>query len=188
MVPSSRTTQGGLSMSATTSLPRRLLLCLVLAATLTTAAYATTALAAANVQPIPTTTQEPQTGPNVDPQPCTGLLNGTTATDTVTEGGHMVTNAGGTVHEFLYVSQDIREAWADGTYLTTVIKGPLDFNANATGTSSFSGTQQGPGTLYSPTGQILAYVTINTEFHGTTVNGVPTADTHQFIIVRNTCT
>jgi len=77
---------------------------------------------------------------------------------------------------------------ADGTYLLTDIVGPLDFNVNATGTNSFSGTQQGPGTLYSSTGQILAYVTINTQFHGTVVNGVPTVDTHQFIIVRNTCT
>ena len=174
-------------MSATTSLPRRLLLCLLVVATLTTAAYATTASAAANPQPIPTT-QHTETGQNTDPQPCTGLLNGTTFTNTITEQGHMVTNADGTFHIFLYVTQNIREGWADGTYLTTVIRGPLDFNANATGTSSFSGTQQGPGTLYSPTGQILAYVTINTEFHGTIVNGVPTVDTHQFIIVRNTCT
>jgi hypothetical protein len=174
-------------MTTTTFRPRRLLLCLLVVATLTTAGYAATASAAANPQPIPTT-QNTQTGQNIDPQPCTGLLNGTTFTNTITEQGHMVTNADGTFHEFLYVTQDIREDWADGTYLTTVIRGPLDFNANATGTSSFSGTQQGPGTLYSPTGQILAYVTINTEFHGTTVNGVPTVDTHQFIIVRNTCT
>jgi hypothetical protein len=174
-------------MSTTASRPRRLLLCLLAVATLTTAAFAATASAAANVVQIPTTTSPPNTGPNTDPQPCTGLFNGTTGTDTVTEGGHMVSNADGTFHEFLYVSQDIREAWADGTYLTTVIKGPLDFNVNATGTSSFSGTQQGPATLYSSTGQILAYVTINTEFHGTTVSGVPTVDTHQFIIVRNTC-
>jgi hypothetical protein len=151
------------------------------------AALAVTASAAANPQPIPTT-QTTQTGQNTDPQPCTGLLNGTTVTNTITEQGHMVSNADGTFHEFLYVSQDIREAWADGTYLTTVIRGPLDFNANATGTSSFSGTQQGPGTLYSSTGQILAYVTINTEFHGTFVSGDPTVLTSQFIIVRNTCT
>ena len=175
-------------MPTTASRPRRLLLCLLVAATLTTAAFAATGSAAANPQPIPTTTSPPNTGPNPDPEPCTGLLNGTTATDTVTEGGHMVTNADGTFHIFLHVTQDIREGWADGTYLTTVIKGQLDFNANATGTSSFSGTQQGPGTLYSPTGQILAYVTINTQFHGTTVNGVPTVDTNHFIIVRNTCT
>jgi hypothetical protein len=70
----------------------------------------------------------------------------------------------------------------------TKIVGPQDFNINARGTSSFSGTQQGPGTLHSSTGQILAYVTINTEFHGTFVNGVPTSLTSQFIIVRNTCT
>jgi hypothetical protein len=174
-------------MTTTTSLPRRLLLCLLVAATLTTAAFAATASAAANPQPIPTT-QNTQTGQNTDPQPCTGLLNGTTATDTITEHGHMVTNADGTFHEFLYVTQDIREDWADGTYLITKIVGPLDFNVNATGTSSFSGTQQGPGTLYSPTGQILAYFTINTEFHGTFVNGTPTVLTSQFIIVRNTCT
>lgn len=174
-------------MTTTASRPRRLLLCLLVVATLATAAYAATASAAANPQPIPTT-QNTQTGQNTDPQPCTGLLNGTTATDTVTEYGHMVSNADGTFHEFLYVTQDIREDWADGTYLITKIVGPLDFNVNATGTSSFSGTQQGPGTLYSSTGQILAYVTINTEFHGTSVNGVPTVDTHQLIIVRNTCT
>jgi hypothetical protein len=175
-------------MTTTTSHLRRLLPCLLVVATLATGAYAATASAAANPVPIPTTTSPPNTGPNTDPQPCTGLLNGTTATDTVTEGGHMVSNADGTFHEFLYVSQDIREDWADGTYLTTVIKGPLDFNVNAFGTSSFSGTQQGPGTLYSPTGQILAYVTINTEFHGTTVDGVPKVGFGHFIIVRNTCT
>ena len=173
-------------MSTTASVPRKLLLCLLAIATLGAAALAPTASASANPQQIPTT-QNTQTGQNTDPQPCTGLLNGTTFTNTITEQGHKVTNADGTFHEFLYVSQDIREAWADGTYLTTVIKGPLDFNVNATGTSSFSGTQQGPGTLYSSTGQFLAYVTINTEFHGTTVNGVPTVNTSQFIIVRNTC-
>lgn len=174
-------------MTTTASRPRRLLLCLLVVATLATAAFAATASAAANPLPIPTTTST-QTGQNTDPQPCTGLLNGTTATNTVTEQGHMVTNADGTFHIFLYVSQDIREDWADGTYLITDIVGPLDFNVNATGTYSFSGTQQGPGTLYSSTGQILAYVTINTEFHGTSVNGVPTVNTSQFIIVRNTCT
>jgi hypothetical protein len=176
-------------MPTTASLPLRLLLCLLVAVTLTTAAFAATATAAANPVQIPTTTSPPNTGPNTDPQPCTGLFNGTTGTDTVTEGGHMVSNADGTFHEFLYVSQDIREDWADGTYLTTVIKGPLDFNVNATGTSSFSGTQQGPGTLYSSTGQILAYVTINTQFHGTFVDGVavPASLTNHFIIVRDTC-
>jgi len=172
-------------MTTTASRPRRLLLCLLVVATLTTAAFAATASAAANPQPIyhqfPT-----QTGPNPDPQPCTGLLGGT-ATATVTEQGHMVTNADGTFHMFLKVTQDIREDWTDGTYLITQIVGPEDFNINAAGTSSFSGTQQGPGTLYSSTGQILAYVTINTEFHGTFVNGVPTVLTSQFIIVRNTC-
>jgi hypothetical protein len=174
-------------MTTTTAHPRRLLLCLLVVATLATGAYAATASAAANPQPIPTT-QNTQTGQNTDPQPCTGLSNGTTFTNTITEQGHMVSNADGTVHILLYGTQDIREDWADGTYLTTVIKGPLDFNVNATGTSSFSGTQQGPATLYSSTGQILAYVTINTQFHGTTVNGVPTVNTSQFIIVRNTCT
>jgi hypothetical protein len=175
-------------MPTTSSLPRRLLLCLLVVATLTTGAYAATASAAANPQPIPTT-QNTQTGQNTDPQPCTGLHNGTTFTNTITEQGHKVTNADGTFHEFLYVTQDIREDWADGTYLITKIVGPLDFNINAAGTSSFSGTQQGPGTLYSPAGQILAYVTINTQFHGTFVNGVavPASLTGQFIIVRNTC-
>lgn len=176
-------------MTITTSLPHRLLLCLLVVATLTTAVFATTASAAASPQPIPTT-QNTQTGENSDPQPCTGLHNGTTFINTITEQGHMVTNADGTFHMFLYVTQDIREDWADGTYLITKIVGPLDFNINATGTSSFSGTQQGPGTLYSSTGQILAYVTINTQFHGTLVNGVavPASLTSQFIIVRNTCT
>jgi hypothetical protein len=174
-------------MTTTTSHPRRLLLCLLVVATLATGAYAATASAAANPQPIPTT-QNTQTGQNTDPQPCTGLLNGTTFTNTITEQGHMVSNADGTFHIFLYVTQDIREDWADGTYLTTQIVGPQDFNVNAFGTYSFSGTQQGPGTLYSSTGQILAYVTINTEFHGTTVDGVPTVGFNHFIIVRNTCT
>ena len=174
-------------MTTTTSLPRRLLLCLLVAATLTTAAFAATASAAANPQPIPTT-QNTQTGQNTDPQPCTGLLNGTTATDTITEQGHMVSNADGTFHEFLYVTQDIREDWADGTYLITNIVGPQDFNVNANGTNSFSATQQGPGILYSATGQILAYVTINTQVHGTVVNGIPLPPHVQFIIVRNTCT
>lgn len=167
--------------------PRRLLLWLLVVAALTAAAYATTASAAANPQPIPTT-QSTQTGQNTDPQPCTGLLNGTTFTNTITEHGHMVTNADGTFHMFLYVTQSIREGWSDGTYVITQIVGPSTFNINAKGTATFSGTQQGPGTLYSSTGQILAYVTINTEFHGTFVNGVPTSLTSQFIIVRNTCT
>ena len=174
-------------MTPTPSHPHRLLLCLLLVATLTTAAFAATASAAANPQPIyhqfPT-----QTGPNIDPQPCTGLLNGTTGTDTVTEQGHMVSNADGTFHIFLKVTQDIREGWADGTYVITRIVGHLDFNVNAAGTNSFSGTQQGPGTLYSSTGQILAYVTINTQFHGTVVSGIPLPPHTQFVIVRNTCT
>jgi hypothetical protein len=106
------------------------------------------------------------------------LLTGT-ATNTVTVQGHLVANADGTFHIFEYVTQNIREDWTDGTYLTTQIVGPQDFNVNATGTATFSGTQQGPGTLYSPTGQILAYVTINTQFHGTFVNGVPTSLTSQ---------
>jgi hypothetical protein len=173
-------------MTTTTSRPRRLLLCLLVVATLATAAFAATASAAASPVPIPPT-QTTQTGQNTDPQPCTGLLNGTTFTNTITEQGHMVSNADGTFHEFLYVSQDIREDWADGTYLLTDIVGPEDFNVNAFGTNSFSGTQQGPGTLYSSTGQILAYVTINTQFHGTVVNGIPLPPHSQFIIVRNTC-
>jgi hypothetical protein len=110
-------------MTTTTSHPRRLLLCLLVVATLATTAYAATASAAANPQPIPTT-QNTQTGQNTDPQPCTGLLNGTTFTNTITEQGHMVSNADGTFHIFLYVSQDIREDWADGTYLITDIVGP----------------------------------------------------------------
>jgi hypothetical protein len=173
-------------MPTTASRPRRLLPCLLVVATLATAAYATTASAAAT--PVPIYQQFPTVfGPAPDPQPCTGVFGGT-FTNTVTEQGHMVTNADGTFHIFLYVSQDIREDWADGTYLITDIVGPLDFNVNAFGTYSFSGTQQGPGTLYSSTGQILAYVTINTEFHGTTVDGVPTVGFSHFIIVRNTCT
>ena len=166
--------------------PKRLLLCLLLVAGLTAGAYAATASAAANPQPI-YHQFPPQTVANQDPQPCTGLFNGTTATDTVTVQGHRVDNADGTVHIFEDVTQDIREDWADGTYLITQIVGHIHFNANAQGTSSFSGTQQGPGTLYSSTGQFLAYVTVNTQFHGTFVDGNPTALTNHFNIVRNTC-
>jgi hypothetical protein len=171
-------------MTTTASRPHRLLLCLLVVATLTTAAFAATATAAAT--PSRFYMQFPPQVFSPDPQPCNGLLTGT-ATNTVTVEGHRVDNADGTFHIFEDVTQDVREDWTDGTYLITQIVGHIHFNVNAQGTSSFSGTQQGPGTLYSPTGQILAYVTINTQFHGTFVDGNPTALTSHFNIVRNTC-
>ena len=173
-------------MTTTASRPRRLLLCLLVVATLATAAYATTASAAANPQPIPTT-QDTQTGQNTDPQPCTGLLNGTTFTNTVTEQGHMVTNADGTFHEFLTVTFDLREDWTDGSYLIDQSVGTQAFNINATGTNTFSGAQQDRGTLYSPTGQILGYSVIFTQFHGTVVDGTPLPPHDQFRIISSPC-
>ena len=172
-------------MTTTASRPRRLLLCLLVVATLAAAAYATTASAAAT--PVSYSEYFPGEPGPADPQPCTGSTDGT-AIDNVTVRGHSVDNADGTFHEFEYVTQDVREDWADGTYLIAQIVGPISFNINATGTATFSGAQQQPGAaLYSPSGQILGYFEIVTEFHGTFVNGVPTVLTGQFIIVRNTC-
>jgi len=171
-------------MTTTASRQRRLLLCLLVVATLATAAFATTASAAAT--PVPFYHQDTDVGP-ADPQPCTGSTDGT-AIDNVTVRGHSVDNADGTFHEFEYVTQDVREDWADGTYLIAQIVGPISFNINATGTATFSGAQQQPGAaLYSPSGQILGYFEIVTEFHGTFVNGVPPSLTSQFRIVRSPC-
>ena len=114
-------------MPTTASRPRRLLLCLLVVATLATAAYATTASAAAT--PVPIYTQTTVVGPAPDPQPCTGVLGGT-FTLTVTEQGHMVTNADGTFHEFLTVTFNLREDWTDGSYLIDQAVGPMNFNMN----------------------------------------------------------
>ena len=61
-------------MTTTASRPRRLLLCLLVVATLATAAYATTASAAAT--PVPIYNQTTVVGPAQDPQPCTGVVGG----------------------------------------------------------------------------------------------------------------
>ena len=171
-------------MFTTASRPRRLLLCLLVVATLATAAYATTASATATPEPI--YKQTTNVGPAPDPQPCTGVYGGT-FTNTVTEQGHMVTNADGTFHEFLTVTQNIREDWTDGSYLIDQAVGPVNFNMNATGTVTFSGAQQDRGTLYSSSGQILGYSVIATQFHGTFVNGTPTSLTSQFRIISSPC-
>jgi hypothetical protein len=172
-------------MITTASRPSRLLLCLLVVATLATAAYATTASAAAT--PVSYSEYFAGVPGPPDPQPCTGSTDGT-AIDNVTVRGHSVANADGTFHEFEYVTQDVREDWADGTYLIAQIVGPVSFNINAKGTATFSGAQQQPGAaLYSPSGQILGYFEIVTEFHGTFVNGVPTSLTSQFRIIRSPC-
>jgi hypothetical protein len=171
-------------MTTTASRPRRLLLCLLVVATLATAAYATTASAAAT--PVPIYTQTTVVGPAPDPQPCTGVFGGT-FTLTVTEQGQMVTNADGTIHEFLTVTFNLREDWTDGSYLIDQAVGPVDFNMNATGTVTFSGAQQDRGTLYSPTGQILGYSVIAAQFHGTVVNGTPLPPHDQFRIISSPC-
>jgi len=172
-------------MPTTASRPRRLLLCLLVVATLATAAYATTASAAAT--PVPIYHQFPTVfGPAHDPQPCTGVFGGT-FTLTVTEQGHMVTNADGTFHEFLKVTFDLREDWTDGSYLIDQAVGPVSFNINATGTATFSGAEQDRGTLYSPTGQILGYSVIATQFHGTFVDGTPVSIADQFRIISSPC-
>jgi hypothetical protein len=172
-------------MTTAASRPRRLLLGLLVVATLATAAYATTASAAATPVPIyhrfPTVVR-----PDTDPQPCTGVVGGT-FTLTVTEQGQMVTNADGTVHEFLKVTFDVREDWTDGSYLIDQAVGPVDFNMNATGTTTFSGAQQDRGTLYSPTGQIIGYSVIATQFHGTVVDGTPVSIANQFRIISSPC-
>ena len=171
-------------MPTTASRPRRLLLCLLVVATLATAAYATTASAAAT--PVPIYTQTTVVGPAPDPQPCTGVFGGT-FTLTVTEQGHMVTNADGTIHEFLTVTFNLREDWTDGSYLIDQAVGPVDFNMNATGTVTFSGAQQDRGTLYSPTGQILGHSVIAIQFHGTVANGTPLPPHDQFKIISSPC-
>jgi hypothetical protein len=171
-------------MPTTASRPRRLLLCLLVVATLATAAFATTASAAAN--PVPIYQQTTVVGPASDPQPCTGVFGGT-FTNTVTEQGHEVLDADGTFHIFLTVTQDIREDWIDGTYLIDQAVGPVDFNINATGTNTFSGAEQDRGTLHSPTGQILGYSIIATQFHGTVVDGTPVSTADQFRIIKSPC-
>ncbi len=173
-------------MPTTASSPRRLLLCLLVVATLATAAYATTAPAAAT--PVSFYYQFPTQVFSPDPQPCTGSQDGT-ATDTVTVRGHSVDNADGTFHIFEYVTQDVREDWTDGTYLIARIVGPATFNINATGDWTFSGAQQQAGAaLYSPTGDIIGYFDIVTEFHQTFANGTtPTDFTSQFRIIRSPC-
>jgi hypothetical protein len=171
-------------ITTTASRPRRLLFCLLVVATLATAPYATTASAAAT--PTPIYTQTTVVGAAPDPQPCTGVVGGT-ITVTITEQGHMVTGADGTFHEFLTVTFDAREDWTDGTYLIDHSVAPQDFNINATGTNSFTGAQQDRGTLYSPTGQIIGYSVIATEFHGTVVNGTPLPPHDQFRIISSPC-
>jgi hypothetical protein len=172
-------------MTTTASRPRRLLLCLLVVATLATAAYATTASAAA--MPVSFYKQFPTFfGPAPDPQPCTGVFGGT-FTNTVTVRGHRVDNADGTVHIFEYVTQNVREDWTDGSYLIDQAVGPVDFNMNATGTATFSGAEQDRGTLYSPTGQILGYSVIATQFHGTFVDGTPVSLADQFRIISSPC-
>jgi len=171
-------------MTTTASRPRRLLLCLLVVATLATAAYATPASAAAT--PVPIYTQTTVVGPAPDPQPCTGVFGGT-FTLTVTEQGQMVTNADGTIHEFLTVTFNLREDWTDGSYLIDQAVGPVDFNMNATGTTTFSGAQQDRGTLYSSTGQIIGYSVIATQFHGTVVDGTPLPPHDQFRIISSPC-
>jgi hypothetical protein len=171
-------------MTTTASRPRRLLLGLLVVATLATAAYA--AMASAAAKPVPIYKQTTDVGPAPDPQPCTGVVGGT-FTNTVTEQGHMVTNADGTFHEFLTVTQNIREDWTDGSYLIDQAVGPVDFNMNATGTVTFSGAQQDRGTLYSSTGQIIGYSVIATQFHATFVDGTPVSIADQFRIISSPC-
>jgi hypothetical protein len=168
--------------------PRRLLLGLIVVATLATAAFATTASAADT--PAQFYIQNPpQVTPAPDPQPCTGVYGGT-LTNTVTEQGHTVTDADGTLqHYFLILTQNTREDWTDGTYLVAEFVGPLSINANPSGTFTFSGTEQSRarGTFYSATGQIIGYLDIVIEFHFTLVDGVPVSNANQFRIVTSPC-
>ena len=164
--------------------PRRLLLCLLVVAALATTAYAKTALAAANPQPF--YHQETDVGQNTDPQPCNGLP-GTTSSNTITEQGHIVTNADGTFHFFFIQTQEIREDWIDGTYLIHKAVGPQSFNVNPTGNQTFSGAEQDRGTLYSATGQILGPVVIHTEFHYTFVDGTFVSNHGVFKIISSPC-
>jgi hypothetical protein len=171
-------------MITTTSRARRLLLCLFVVATLVTAAFATTVWAAAT--PVPFFHQETDVGQNVDPQPCNGVA-GTTFTNTITEQGHIVTNADGTFHVFFISTQNIREDWIDGTYLIHEAVGPQSFNVNPKGNQTFSGTEQDRGTLYSATGQALGPVVIAAEFHYTFIDGVFVSNAFHFRIVRSPC-
>jgi hypothetical protein len=172
-------------MPTTAPRPRRLLLCLLVIATLATAAYATTASAAANPQPF--YQQETDVGPALDPQSCTGVSGGS-FTNTVTEQGHKVFSSDGTLEHFFFIqTQDIREDWADGTYLVDQAVAPVSINAPSSGTFTFSGAEQDRGTLYSPTGQILGYSVIATEFHATFVDGVLVSNDHHFRIITSPC-
>ena len=172
-------------MPTTASRARRLLLCLLVVTTLATAASATTASAAATPQPF--YHQETQVGPNPDPQPCTGGPGGT-LTNTITEEGHKVFNADGTLVHFFYIqTQDIREDWLDGTYLIAEARGPFEANVNAGGTTTVSGAEQFRGTLYSPTGQALGDVHIVSEFHVTFIDGNPVTNHGIFKILTSPC-
>jgi hypothetical protein len=171
-------------MKTPASFPRWLLLCLLAVATLTAGAYAKTASAAANPQPF--YHQETDVGQNPDPQPCNGLP-GTTLTNTITEQGHIVTNADGTFHIFFIQTQNIREDWIDGSYLIHKAVGPESFNVNPTGNQTFSGAEQDRGTLYSATGQVLGPVAIFSEFHYTFIGGVFVSNANQFRIISSPC-
>lgn len=173
-------------MPTTATRPRRLLLCLLVVTTLATAAFATTASAAAT--PVPFYHQETDVGQNTDPQPCNGLP-GTTFTNTITEQGHQVFDADGKlVHWSFITTQDIREDWTDGSYLVGEFVGPLSINAPASGTFTFSGTQQSRGTLYAANGQIIGSLLIVSEFHLTLVDGVPVSNgAGVFKIIKSPC-
>jgi len=174
-------------MATTASRPPRLLLllCLLIITTLASAAFAASASAAANPQPFYQV--ETDVGQNTDPQPCNGLP-GTTFTNTITEQGHKVFSSDGTLQHFFYTqTQDIREDWIDGTYVIAEAVGPLSINAPASGTITFSGAEQFRGTLYSPTGQSLGDLNINSEFHATFVDGVQVSNANLFKIRKSPC-
>jgi hypothetical protein len=167
-----------------TLFPRRLLLCLLVVATLTAGAYASTVSAAATPQWFDERFTD--VFPNPDPQPCTGVVGGT-ITDTVTVQRHTVTNADGTFHILELVTQEIREDWTDGTYMIAQAQGPATFNVNPTGNQTFSGTEQQRGTLYSANGQILGSLDIVIEFHYTFVDGTFVSNANQFRIISSPC-
>ena len=174
-------------MPPTTSRPHRLLLCLLVVATLATTAFATTASAAAT--PVKFSTA-PETHvyvpPNTDPQPCNGLP-ATTLTVTDSMQGHEVFNADGTLHVSATVTQDIREDWIDGTYLIAQIVGPASFNVNPTGNQTYSQTGRQLGTLYSATGQILGAFDTVGEVHYTFVDGNFVSNSFRVRITSSPC-
>src|SRR2546428_705139 len=167
-------------MTTTASLPRRLLLCLLVVGTLGLGAFA----AGAAAQAVPTSYTTTETvAPFTDVDLCTGLSGITTGT--ATEEWHFVNNADGTTHVLLTLTLDYRSDWSDGTYLVAHSPSHNEFQASPDQTAAeFTFAQQDRATIYSPDGQVIGYRTVFTQGHVTWINGIPITTPDQF---RVTC-